>query len=138
MKWRTTTHNFTAIAGLTKGFDLNPGETSVKGYTVKRCIIGMTLRVPTGAMDLAWGTLVVPENLTDTLLPNPAMPEEAGWLCWDRIGMGSGGDQTTFHRVYDMASQRTFRSDEEKLKLIVNANAIIGYHFAVRTLFALP
>ena len=137
LRWITVKANYLTTAGINQVFDLMPGETSRKGFTVTRCVISWTLKHPSVDTEVAWGTLVVPENLPDVNIPNPRTPENAGWLCWDLVEL-QFDDPRSLTRQYDIRSMRRFRSDEEDLKLIINSEASVDGLFGVRTLFALP
>ena len=138
MEWVTTKVNFLTVPGFSTVVTLDE-PIQRKGATVTRCVVSLSLIPPLLVTQFAWGTIVLNTAMADANKPDPFLPANVGWLCWDFIevqNQAAGG--VGFHRQYDMRSQRRYRSDVEQLFLIIRSNQTIDGSMGVRTLFKLP
>ena len=123
------------------------GPRFMKGATVQRMIINMTIRSPSLAENntLFWGIVVVNEDarIAGALPEADDTADRADWLVRGRLqnitSSVPDGSQWT-HRNYDIRSGRTLRSEEDGLLMILDNLGSFTVEFSqfTRVLMLMP
>jgi len=110
--------------------DTTIGNRTIKGATVTRLIIDITIRNAVLAQNnvLYWGiTKVNADARAAGAFPDPSdMNDKAGWMIRGRLQCNADSltDPTQWvSRHYDLRAQRLFRNEEEELQLLIENSA---------------